>query len=85
MRYLDVLGDGTLIAADKNSHQIKVIGPDGRLDAVLGSGERGRGANRFRTPEGVDSAGDTLWLSDSGNDRVVKYRFRRSPPAANPQ
>jgi DNA-binding beta-propeller fold protein YncE len=70
VRYQDVLADGTLIAADKNNHQVKVIGPHGALLLVLGSGE-------LRTPEGVEALGDTLWISDSGNDRVVKYRIHR--------
>ena len=29
----------------------------------------------FRTPEGVDTRGNIIWLSDSGNDRIVKYRL----------
>lgn len=76
-RYQDVLDDGTLIAGDKTAHRIKVIGPDGALLAVLGTGEPGKGPNRFRTPEGVEVRGDTLWISDSGNDRVVEYRMTR--------
>ncbi len=70
VRYQDVLDDGTLIAADKYNHQIKVIAADGALLLVLGAGE-------LRTPEGVEVRGDTLWISDSGNDRVVKYRIHR--------
>ena len=70
VRYQDALDDGTLIAADKNNHQVKVIGADGSLLLVLGAGE-------LRTPEGVEVRGDTLWISDSGNDRVVKYRVHR--------
>ncbi len=75
VRYQDVLPDGTLIAADKNNHQVKVIGPDGALRLVLGTGDPGKGPGRFRTPEGIEAEGDTLWISDSGNDRVVKYRI----------
>ncbi len=75
VRYQDVLADGTLIAADKYSHQVKIIGADGDLLLVLGSGEAGKGQNLFTTPEGVEISGDTLWLSDSGNDRVVKYEL----------
>ena len=77
VRYLDVMSDGTLVAADKYSHAVKIIDPDGRLLATLGTGRPGKGEGVFRTPEGVDSAGDILWLSDSGNDRVVKYRITR--------
>ncbi len=73
VRYQDVLADGTIIAADKNNHSVKFIAPGGELVLVLGTGEPGKGPGRFTTPEGVEVLGDTLWLSDSGNDRVVKY------------
>jgi len=75
VRYQDVHTDGTVIAADKDNHRILVISPIGRLLLVLGTGEPGRGPDRFKTPEGVEFRGDTLWISDSGNDRVVKYRL----------
>ena len=81
VRYLDVLPDGTLVAADKHTHSVKIVDPGGRLLATLGGGRPGRGEGLLRTPEGVDSAGDILWLSDSGNNRVVKYRFVRQAPA----
>jgi DNA-binding beta-propeller fold protein YncE len=75
VRYQDVLPDGTLIAADKNNHMVKVISADGELTAVLGTGRAGLGEGQFRTPEGIEVHGDTVWISDSGNDRVVKYRL----------
>jgi DNA-binding beta-propeller fold protein YncE len=77
VRYQDVLADGTLIAADKNNHQVKIIGADGTLLLVLGSGRPEKGPGKFRTPEGVEVSGDALWISDSGNDRVVRYRIDR--------
>lgn len=77
VRYQDLLEDGTIVAADKNNHSVKFISPDGTLALVLGTGKRGKGPGRFATPEGVEAMGDTLWLSDSGNDRVVKYTLRR--------
>ncbi|MEW8334309.1 MAG: NHL repeat-containing protein [Candidatus Thiodiazotropha sp.] len=79
VRYMDLLDDGSLVAADKNNHQVKFIAADGRLILVLGDGEPGRGPDRFRTPEGVELRGSDLWLSDSGNDRVVRYRLILSP------
>lgn len=82
VRYLDVLPDGTLVAADKYSHSIKFVGPDRTLVARLGSGRSGRGPGMFTTPEGVESAGDQLWFADSGNDRVLRYRFSRKRNAA---
>ena len=47
-----------------------------KLHVLLGTGRRGRGPGVFTTPEGVEVRGDTLWISDSGNDRVVTYRLR---------
>jgi len=77
VRYQDLLADGTLIAADKNNHQVKLIGPDGTVLLVIGSGRAGKGPGKFTTPEGVEVKGDTIWLSDSGNDRIVKYKVVR--------
>jgi DNA-binding beta-propeller fold protein YncE len=75
VRYQDVLPDGSLIAADKNNHQVKFIAPDGGLILVLGTDSPEMGPGKFKTPEGIEVQGDTLWISDSGNDRVVKYRI----------
>jgi len=75
VRYLDLTSTGSIIAADKNNHVVKFISPSGAMLKVLGDGSRGKGPNRFTTPEGVELRGSTLWLSDSGNDRVVRYRF----------
>lgn len=75
VRYLDLTPDGVLFAADKNNHQIKIIAADRSLMQVMGDGEPGRGDGRFRTPEGVEIRGATVWFADSGNDRVLKYSF----------
>ena len=73
VRYMDLLADGTLIAADKNNHVIKFIGNDGAILLVLGTGKPGKGPNQFVTPEGVEVKDNMLWISDSGNNRIVKY------------
>jgi hypothetical protein len=78
VRYMDVMDDGTLIAADKNNHQVKFIASDGRLLLTLGDGRPGRGDASLTTPEGVEVKGDMLWISDSGNDRVIRYRIERN-------
>jgi DNA-binding beta-propeller fold protein YncE len=75
-RYQDTMPDGTLIVADKNTHSVKIIGPDGTLIQVLGGGP-GKGAGKFRTPEGIELSGETLYISDSGNDRIAKYRITK--------
>ena len=75
VRYLDMLEDGTLIAADKYTHSVKFIGADGTLRLRLGAGKASRGDYRFTTPEGVEVRGKQVWISDSGNDRIVRYRL----------
>jgi len=76
VRYLDLMKDGTLIAADKYTHSVKFISPDGRLLLQLGNGRPAEGINRFTTPEGVEVRDNTVWISDSGNDRVVRYQIK---------
>ena len=77
-RYQDVMPDGTLIVADKNTHTVKIIAADGTLLQIVGTGRAGKGPGKFTTPEGVEIRGTTLWISDSGNDRIVKYRIERN-------
>lgn len=76
VRYLDLTPDGTIVAADKNNHVVKFIAADGKLLFVLGDGKPGKDEYRLRTPEGVEIKASTLWISDSGNDRVLKYRLQ---------
>ncbi len=75
VRYLDLTDGGMIVAADKNNHVVKFIAPDRSLVHVLGNGRAGRGKYRLTTPEGVEIRGSELWISDSGNDRVIRYRF----------
>ncbi len=76
-RYHDMTDDGLLIVADKNTHSVKIIGSDGGFRAVIGTGKSGKGPGVFTTPEGVVVRGNDLWLSDSGNNRIVRYRIVR--------
>ena len=71
VRYQDVMADGTLIAADKYNDRVVIIAPDGDVQGVLDKGHK-----PFKTPEGVEIQGDSLWISDSGNDRVLRFEFK---------
>lgn len=73
-RYQDMTDDGLLVVADKYTHSIKAIAPDGGLVGVLGSGESGKGPDTFTTPEGVVIRHNDIWFADSGNNRIVRYR-----------
>ena len=80
-RYQDFGAHGRMYVADKYSHGIKVIAPDGALIQVLGTGRQGNGGRGFQPSEGVEIWGDTIWLSDTRNARIVRYRFTdRSRP-----
>lgn len=73
VRYQAIRSDGSLIVADKNNHQIKMISATGELLAVFGSGKPGKWPQAFKTPEGVETRGRQVWISDSGNNRVVRF------------
>jgi len=73
-RYLDFDVAGRMYVADKYSHRIKVIAPDGELIQVLGEASAGKGEGVFDRPEGVEIRGDDAWFSDTYNDRIVRYR-----------
>ena len=76
-RYLDVTETGLLVVADQESHRILLIdpeGPDGgTLLGVLGDGMPGLGPMKFDDPEGVAVDGNRYFISDSDNNRVVRY------------
>lgn len=76
-RYLDTDAFGRLVVADQDAHRILMIdpeGPDGgSLIGILGSGLPGKGPNLFDDPEGVAIDGSNYYISDSDNNRVVRY------------
>lgn len=73
-RYMDFDSAGRLFIADKYTHQVKIIAPNGELLQVLGTGSAGKGEGLFRNPEGVEIRGSDVWISDTYNDRIVRYR-----------
>ncbi|MEM7194083.1 MAG: NHL repeat-containing protein [Pseudomonadota bacterium] len=73
--YQDTLRTGTLVVADTNNHSIKLIDREDRLILRIGQGQSGLGEGVFSFPEGVEVRNQLLWISDSANNRVVKYRL----------
>jgi DNA-binding beta-propeller fold protein YncE len=76
-RYLDVTDEGYLAVADQDAHRILLIDPDGAeggtLLGQLGSGSPGLGPNLFDDPEGIAVRGARFYISDSDNNRIVRY------------
>ncbi len=74
-RYFDFDDGDRLFVADKYSHQIKILAPDGTLLLTLGGSRGGLGPGVFDRPEGVVVRGRDVWFSDTCNDRIVRYRI----------
>ena len=76
-RYLSVTEFGYLAVADQDAHRILLIDPDstpeGILMGVLGDGIPGLGPGKFDDPEGVATDGNRYFISDSDNNRIVRY------------
>ena len=66
-----------LFVSDVDNNRVAVLDAETLLQ-VTGTGWPEKGPGRFTTPEGVELRGETLWISDSGNDRIVKYRITRN-------
>lgn len=74
-RYMDFDAAGRLFVADKYSHRIKVMAPHGQLLQVFGRATAGKGEGVFDRPEGVEIRGENIWISDTYNNRIVRYRM----------
>ena len=76
-RYLAVDDFGRLIVADQDAHRLLLIDPSApvgrRLKGVIGDGLPGIGPGKFDDPEGIEVFGNSYFVSDSDNNRIVKY------------
>lgn len=76
-RYLDIDDFGRLVVADQDAHRVLLIDPGnsgtGTLLGVLGSGSPGFGPGVFDDPEGVAIWNNYYFISDSDNNRIVRY------------
>ena len=66
---------GRLYVADKYAHMVKVIGVDYKLLETIGSGKPGKDPGQLNTPEGVAVLGRNVWISDTYNNRIVRYQI----------
>jgi len=78
-KYFDIDARGWLFVADEYNHKIKILTPQNELVASIGSGGAGEGPNLFNFPEGVEVRGSQMWVSDTRNHRVVRYRIQGLP------
>lgn len=88
-----VAPNGILYVADTQNHVIRRIRPDGTIDTVAGSGNRGFSGDggmartaQLDRPYGVEVApnGD-LYIADTHNQRVRKVSTQPGPPPPTPE
>lgn len=76
-RYMDFDDFGRMVVADQDAHRVLLIDPgtegSGSLLGVLGTGQPGMGTNQFDDPEGVVVWNNSYFISDSDNNRIVRY------------
>lgn len=76
-RYAAVDPLGRVAVADQDGHQVVLFDPaageHGAVIGVLGDGAPGMGPGKFDDPEGGASDGARWFISDSDNNRVVRY------------
>jgi sugar lactone lactonase YvrE len=69
--------DQTLLVTAPERHTLGRYARDGTL---LGEwGELGEQSGQFRLPTGIAMAGTTVWIADTGNNRIQKWMIVASP------
>ena len=74
-------GTGDIFIANRESNQVEVFSPTGA--AILIFGANGTGKGQFRLPQGIAFGPDgTLYVDDSGNDRVERFTMSTNDTSA---
>ena len=71
---LAVLPGGAVLAADAGADRLVLMSQDGV--PLLSAGGTGEGPSGLSGPAGLTVVDETVWGSDPGNGRIVKYRVR---------
>jgi DNA-binding beta-propeller fold protein YncE len=71
-RCVKALPEGGLAVSEKETSLVRFFRRDGTLSLSLGKGEAGFGPDAFNAPEGIAADGDRLWITDTGNGRIVR-------------
>ncbi|MCL2357164.1 MAG: hypothetical protein FWC70_08410 [Defluviitaleaceae bacterium] len=87
-RDIALLPDGSILVADSLNHSVRLITPDGTR-TLLGGGQAGQfyySAENLRItrPEGIATNGETLFISDSVNNRVLAVPLTERVLAGRP-
>ena len=85
---VDVASDGTLVIADTENNRVRLVGSDGKIATVAGSGVNGFSgdggqaiAARLSAPRAAAAlTGGHLLIADSGNDRLRRVEGGLTAP-----
>ena len=84
-------GDGNLVIADTGNHRVRLVGRDGILWTIAGTGDPGFVGDglhavdaRLHTPSAVAAAADgTIYVADLGNNRIRRLQPVLGAPATD--
>jgi len=70
-KYMAFTSSGGLVVADEYNNAVKVFDAEARLVRTITSD----GSHPLNKPEGVTVRGDMLWVSDTYNGRILRFRL----------
>ena len=79
-KYFTINAKGWIFVSDEFNNQIKILNEKHEIVGLIGTGKPGLGPNQFNQPEGVEVRGNTLWVSDTHNDRITRFTLEGMPP-----
>jgi DNA-binding beta-propeller fold protein YncE len=74
-KYLAFDEHGRLYVADEDNHQVKIFDAQYQRLWVIGTGRAGTAPGELRKPEGVTARNGQVWIADTYNNRIVRYRL----------
>lgn len=80
-KYFAINGKGAIFVVDELNNQVKILNKEHEIIGIVGSGKLGLGPNEFNRPEGAEIRGDTLWVSDTHNGRITRFKLQGLPAA----
>lgn len=78
-KYFALDGEGRLYVGDQYNHRVLVFDQSLALVGQMGTGVAGGALNQLNGLEGVTVRGKDVWIADTYNNRVVRYRRKAAP------
>lgn len=78
-KYFALDGEGRLYVGDQFNHRVLVFDKNLALVGQMGTGLAGDAPDQLNGLEGVTVRGEDVWIADTYNNRVVRYRRKAGP------